>query len=51
MKIINDTYTLLPSWKRKHKIIFKAVFQSNKVLNDELNQEVALWMWKMGIFD
>lgn len=51
MKIINNTYTLPPSWKRKHKIIFKAVFESNKILNKELEEELALWMWKMGIFD
>jgi hypothetical protein len=51
MKIINNTYTLPPAWKRKHAIIFRASFQPNINLEKDLKDSLAMVMWKMWFFN
>lgn len=51
MKIINNTYTLPPAGKRKHEIVFTASFGSDKDNQKLINENLAMYMGKNGLFD
>lgn len=44
------TLTIPKAWKRRHEIVFRAVFSNDKN-NDELEKEVAMNLWKMWMFE
>lgn len=51
MKKTDYTYTVPPAGKRKHEIVFRATFKGAWDWDNELKDNLAMALWKMGVFD